>query len=209
MTGPRSFPRRSCRWRTRRAVHQAGPPAPAHGASEARAPRLSPRPGHGAPRQMPLVPLFRAARRGGHLHRSPRPVLRRTLARAAAGRRRPIRRGDLLREGGHEPAGARARAAGSGGQKTTAQRGKDAFASSRSASGVGSSVNQWSLSQWSGIRLSPWCSPGLQDCLGLIVRSARSRRPRVGSVLASVSVTFMMTAPCSRSRFNTEATVTS
>ena len=60
----------------------------------------------GACRQMPVVSLFRAAYWRGYFHGSAREVLRRALAGAATGGRRPVWRGNLLRESGHQLAGA-------------------------------------------------------------------------------------------------------
>ena len=70
--------------------------------------------------QVPVVPLFRAAGGRGDFHGDAREVRRGALAGTAASRRRPVRRGDLLREGGHEPAGAHPRAGNAGGERPKA-----------------------------------------------------------------------------------------
>ena len=88
------------------AVHQASPPASAYRASQTGAPRFSAGTGRGASGQMPPVPLLRAAHGRGHLHGNARPVLRRALAGVTRSRRRSVWRGNLLREGGHQPPGA-------------------------------------------------------------------------------------------------------
>ena len=58
------------------------------------------------PGKCPLFLCFVRPTGRGHLHGNARQVLRRALARAATGSRRPIWRGNLLREGGHQPARA-------------------------------------------------------------------------------------------------------
>ena len=97
-------------------IHQAGPFAPAHGASEAGGPGLRARTGRGASGQVPAVPVLScgpAARSFSSRPTNSSPSRRRCELQQEADD--ALRRGNLLREGGHEPARARTKTMGEAG----------------------------------------------------------------------------------------------
>ncbi len=102
-------------------VHQTSASAVAHGAFEAGTIECRDRTRRGASRQMPAAAVFHAARRRSRFRGHERTFQRHAVAGIAAGSRRAVRRGDLLRQGGHKS--TRTRAAPLGTQERKQRRG--------------------------------------------------------------------------------------